>query len=88
VALVRRWTSAGRTRPAPGWSRRWRLAVLALADAGVLLWVARELAGRDMPLRVSLLYFPAITVLPQASAAFAVVWGIARTAWAATAGRH
>ncbi len=41
-----------------------------------------------MPLRVSLLYFPAITVVPLASAAFALVWGITRTAWAATAGRQ
>jgi hypothetical protein len=88
VALVRRRASSGRTRPARGWPRWWRLGALTLVDVGVLLWVARELAGRDMPLRVSLLYFPAITVLPLASAAFAVAWGITRTAWAATADRH
>jgi serine/threonine-protein kinase len=75
VALVRRWTSAGRTRPAPGWPRRWRLAVLALADAGVLLWVARELAGRDM--RVSLLY-----VLPHLlPEGHALLYTVRRRAW-------
>jgi CubicO group peptidase (beta-lactamase class C family) len=88
AALVRRWTSPGRTRPAAGWPRWWRLGALALVDVGVLLWVAREFAGRDMPLRVSLLYFPAITVLPLASAALAVAWGITRTAWGARALRY
>ena len=81
VALVRRWASSRTKRPEPGWPRWWRLGAICLPDAAVLVLVARELAGRDMPLRVSLLFFPALTALPLASAAFAAVWGVTRTVW-------
>jgi len=47
-----------------------------------LLPVAREVAGRDLTLRVGLLYFPAITIVRVAGAAFAVAWGVGRTLWA------
>ena len=82
LALVRRFTTSRAGRPVPGWHRRVGLAALSLPDAGVLLIVARELASRDLTLRVSLLYFPALTILPLACAAFAVVWGVVRTTWA------
>jgi hypothetical protein len=82
VALVRRWASSRTKRPGPGWPRWWRLGAICVPDAAALVLVARELAGRDLPLQVSLLFFPALTALPLASAAFAAVWGVTRTVWA------
>jgi CubicO group peptidase (beta-lactamase class C family) len=82
VMLVRRWTSFRTNRPVPGWRRWGGLAALSLPDAAILLLVARELAGRDLPLQVSLLFFPALTIPPLACGAFAAVWGISRTFWA------
>ena len=58
------------------------LGALWLPDAAVLLIVGRELAGRDLPLRVGLLFFPALTWLPLACAAFAAAWAVSRTLWA------
>ncbi len=63
------------------WRRWWWLAPFALLDAAVLWLVVRELAGRDMSLRVGLLFFPAPTWLVLACGAFAVVWGVTRTVW-------
>jgi len=82
AALLRRWASSPRKRPAPVRGRWWRLAALLLPNVAVLLLVARELAGRDLPLRVSLLFFPALTWLPLACAAFAAAWGVSCTLWA------
>jgi len=83
VSLVqlRRWRAraAGST---PSRGRWFWIAGLALLDAAVVLVVVRELASRDMSLRVGLLFFPAPTWLVLACAAFAIVWGVTRTAWA------
>ena len=81
LVLLRGWASSPLRRPAPGWARWWRLGALWLPEAAVLLIVARELAGRELPLRVSLLFFPALTWLPLACAAFAAVSGVGRTLW-------
>jgi CubicO group peptidase (beta-lactamase class C family) len=80
LALLRRWKPRP-TRSTPSWGAWSCLAALALLDAAVLLLTVRELATRDLPLRVSLLFFPALTWLPLACAAFAAVWGATRTVW-------
>jgi CubicO group peptidase (beta-lactamase class C family) len=81
LLAVRLWASRAK-RPVPAWRRLAGLAALSLPDAGILVLVARELAGRDLTLRVGLLYFPALTILPLACAALAAAWGVGRTLWA------
>ncbi len=80
LLVLLRWRRNADKGQQPGpWGKAWRIGLPLLFDVGIIAWVIWQSAEINMPFRVTLLFFPALVVLPLTCAAFALVWGFIRT---------